>query len=198
MWYSLLPLSTVQTKQLLTSYKQKVKPNQPKPKTMKKFILVFIALTIAVCFQAKAVKPIPSYNSPLYNLANFQEKQHNDKNGIKEKRDMCVQSTTTGGGHTNATIWIYSLDFRTILGPFILTDNDKITVQVDEREWGVLVLTDAAHLSVSVWIDKEGSGGTKAENQIKSYDDNFGTYGLLNNVSGIAAIRPRFSQNQSI
>jgi hypothetical protein len=143
---------------------------------MKKLVLVIAVLFFAAGFQAKAVKPIPSYHSPMYGLANFQEKHIPLKNGPKEKRDMNVQSTVSGGGPKLAIVYVYSLDMATILGPFYLYGDDKITVQVDEREWGVFVLTDEQHMTVSVWSDKTGSGGTKlGENLFKPVDKNINT-----------------------
>ena len=144
---------------------------------MKKLVLVIAVLFIAAGFQAKAVKPIPSYHAPMFGLANFQEKHTGLKSEPKEKRDMNVVSTVSGGGPKVAIVFIYSLDFKNILGPFYLYNEDKITVEIDGREWGVFVQS-SDHMEISVWTDKEGSGSTKfGENLFKRADKNVGTVG---------------------
>ncbi len=160
---------------------------------MKKFVLILSALIIALGFQVLAVKPIPSFHVPMFNIANFQEKSHPGKWGAKEKRDMNVQSTVASGGpKATAAIWIYRLDFSTILGPFYLEDNDKITVEIDEHEWGTLVFT-SDRMDISVWVDKAGEGGTKpgAENLFMPTDKNIGLDDYLNRTENLVAILPR-------
>jgi hypothetical protein len=49
-------------------------------------------------------------------------------------------------------IYVYSLDGQTILGPFYLTGNETIYVDIDDRLWGVLVESESK-VKVSVWIE---------------------------------------------
>ncbi|MCX6249258.1 MAG: hypothetical protein NTX61_00745 [Bacteroidetes bacterium] len=128
---------------------------------MKKSLLVLALLIILGGLQVKAVKPIPTYNLPLQNVANFQEKHNNKDNdngvklGVKYKRDLDVRTTVTPPGHKPIIfVWVYSLDMRDILGPFIMVGDDFLTVEIDEREWGVITMC-SEKVYVSVWIEAE-------------------------------------------
>lgn len=101
--------------------------------------------------------PIPSYNVPVSYRACFEESTTNEnpQTTSRGKRMMKIQSSCSG---VNATIceakgWVYSLDGLTVLGPFTLGCNETISVEIDEREWGVLIETDC-DMNISVWIEE--------------------------------------------
>ena len=136
---------------------------------MKNFLLILSFLILAAGIQVKAAHPIPSYKTPVYQGANFQEKKGRStmKNGCKEKRDMNVVVLNPGPRIFVITVYIYSLDGRNILGPFVLTnDNLSVIVPIDDREWGV-ALDSNDKLNVSVFITMDGKGGALTDNQVK-------------------------------
>jgi hypothetical protein len=127
---------------------------------MKKIFYITTLLLIFVGLELKATKPIPSYDVPIRNGANFQEKEEGGKghdgtgtigNDIKNKRDLDVRSTVPPGHMPVITVWVYSLDGHDVLGPFTMYGNDFLVVSVDDREWGVAVqCVDKVY--VSVWF----------------------------------------------
>ena len=50
-----------------------------------------------------------------------------------------------------ATVWVYSLDHTTVLGPYTVLCGETLTVDIDDRDWGTLVESDVP-VVVSVWI----------------------------------------------
>ena len=57
---------------------------------------------------------------------------------------------------TYAGVEVYSLDGFDVLGPYIVYARDTLTVEIDEREWGVMIWP-AFNIEVDVWV----SGGAK-------------------------------------
>jgi len=53
-----------------------------------------------------------------------------------------------------ATVWIYSLDEQDILGPYNVSCEELLSVEIDERDWGVVVQSEY-HVYVDVWIEEE-------------------------------------------
>jgi hypothetical protein len=115
--------------------------------------------------------PIPSYNVNVTSWANFQEyplssvvSTRNSNNAgcvgsPMAKRDMNVQVNCCGFASTDsckATVWVYSLDGETILGPFTVYGGDILSVPIDDRDWGVIVSTED-DITVDVWIGSDGS-----------------------------------------
>jgi len=123
---------------------------------MKKFILLFI-LAAMICFSSKtfAQYPIPSYNVSVRSRADFQE-----KNPAKGRRVMNIKVQCVGGknlGTCQATVWVYSLDGQTILGPYTVYGGEILSVPIDDREWGVYVESDD-EITVDVWISTGEAG----------------------------------------
>jgi len=123
---------------------------------MKKVIFFSIIVLVTVIQALEAQNPIPSYNFPVSGHANFQEKEfvsvHHDN--CLGKRDVVVQTTCGSSGVMicTATVWVYSLDGQTIYGPYTMHGGDTLRVEIDDREWGVYVLTDDIVI-VNVWIE---------------------------------------------
>lgn len=98
--------------------------------------------------------PIPSFNVTVDSLANFKETNRNlspDFTDGKKEINVQIQGRAETGS-CEATVWVYSLDQSTILGPFALSCGSLLTVEIDDIEWGVLVDSDDDIL-VDVWIE---------------------------------------------
>jgi hypothetical protein len=98
--------------------------------------------------------PIPSYNVTVDSLANFRELTNSETSDVCDgKREINVQVKPKGGtGLCSATVWIYSIDQSTILGPYMVSCGSTLTIEIDDREWGVLVESEDEVL-VDVWIE---------------------------------------------
>ncbi|MEI6898765.1 MAG: hypothetical protein WCL00_02710, partial [Bacteroidota bacterium] len=96
--------------------------------------------------------PIPSYNISVDGYANFLNQHSNSKNTSRGKRDANIhlKSGSVGNPNCEATVWVYSLDQTTILGPYTVNCGETLTVEIDEREWGVLVESEE-EVIVDVW-----------------------------------------------
>jgi hypothetical protein len=116
--------------------------------------------------QGVPVYPIPSYNVLVDGNATFREDVH--KPGFsksKQKRAMHIRVKPKGGTQLcQATVWVYSLDQSTILGPFTVNCGETLAVEIDDREWGVLAESEEEIL-VDVWITTGGKGETAASNK---------------------------------
>lgn len=129
---------------------------------MKKKLLPVVLLFFLCGFQqAFSQFPIPSYNVTVTSKANFQETQTSI--GLvaspMAKRTMNIKINCAGissNGTCQATVWVYSLDGQTILGPFTAYGGEVLSVPIDGRAWGVIVSTED-DITVDVWI---GSGGS--------------------------------------
>jgi hypothetical protein len=130
------------------------------------FLIVFILLCCTIQ-QAFCQYPIPSYNVQVTGWAVFKDGgiipgSNNvinlNKNRIFSslaKRTMDIKFNcpgTTLMGNCQATVWVYSLDGTTILGPFYVNGGDVLSVPIDDRDWGVVVKSDD-DVSVDVWIE---------------------------------------------
>jgi len=126
---------------------------------MKPRLFITLLLFLSCLYSAKSQNiptyPIPSYNIPVDGTANFRNTltQSDTCKNNKEKRDAYIhlKSASIGIPDCRATVWLYSLDQTTILGPFQVSCGVTLTVPIDEREWGVIVQSDSEVL-VDVWI----------------------------------------------
>jgi hypothetical protein len=126
---------------------------------MKGIILaVIILITITGSFRGNTQNiptyPIPSKDISVNGLAIFQENYHIwNINQFREKRDLNVHPRSVSGSQNcQSTVWVYSLDGLDKLGPFTVLCGETLTVEIDEREWGVLIETGSETL-VDVWIE---------------------------------------------
>jgi hypothetical protein len=116
--------------------------------------------------------PIPSYNAPVDGYADFISRisvsqgyriQGNRRLNVpEEQRQIHVHliSCNNPGQQCEATVWIYSLDSTTIIGPFQLLCGQTLSENIDDRQWGVLVESDE-QIVVDVWIDDGGTQSTQ-------------------------------------
>ena len=121
----------------------------------KLFILSILLSTFSL--SGYAAYPIPSYNVPVYHIANFQEKSTygKSKGTAKEKRNLIIRISGYGGPNCSCTVWVYSLDGRDVIGPDTVGCNVQLSYEIDERDWGVIVECDD-HVTVDVWTEPGG------------------------------------------
>jgi len=130
---------------------------------MKK-ILVATFICVLFCLQGTVAQtirpwPIPSFNIPVFGRALFQENLHpsNDNTEGRRRVHIEVSSMKTPDTLTNSvTVWIYSIDHTTVLGPYSVNYGVTLTVDIDDREWGVMVEASVTVI-VSVWITQDDS-----------------------------------------
>jgi hypothetical protein len=97
------------------------------------------------------VYPIPSYDVTVNGYANFRQDYSSMNTDQREaKREVNVQ-IKSGTHSCQATVWVYTLDRTTVLGPYTVYCDNTLTVDIDENEWGVLVQSEEDVL-VSVWF----------------------------------------------
>jgi hypothetical protein len=116
-------------------------------------ILTLIMGLFLVSKLSIAQNPIPSYNIPVYLMANFLEGAKDAQ--PKGKKKIKVMGTCNNSSKTTclATVYAYSLDQQTILGPYTLAGGQTLSIDIDDRDWGVFVQSDD-HIIVSVWIEE--------------------------------------------
>jgi hypothetical protein len=128
---------------------------------MKKITGIALFIFMLSCNDAKSqgvpVYPIPSYNIEVNGYANFTQNTLNPgqlRVQPMEKVEMnVIIKSSSGSTDTQATVWVYSLDSKTVLGPFTVSSDQPLQVSIDISEsWGVLVDTDE-DLLVSVWMN---------------------------------------------
>lgn len=126
---------------------------------MKKILFFTILILIVSVVVVKASNPIPSYNVPVTDKAYFQEDNSNlsTSGPIDGKRQMNVSndgSPATNGptGGSSIVVYIYRLDNSIVLGPFVISEKQTLTVPIDENLWGVYTEPDFPTL-VSVWTN---------------------------------------------
>jgi hypothetical protein len=121
----------------------------------KNLLFVFIILLIFSSMQTFAAYPIPSYGVTVNSVTNFKETQPARGRREMEVKVNCGSSHSLGGS-CKATVWVYSLDGRSVLGPYIVNGGETLSVPIDEREWGVIVNSDD-EVSVDVWTSTPDS-----------------------------------------
>ena len=129
---------------------------------MKKFMFV---LFLCVAFvspynssfaQSSKPYPIPSYNILVNGIANFQESMLTCIDMVRGKstanvRTICNKSLIS----SNITVYVYSLDGLDCYGPFFMSGGQTLTVEIDDRVWGVAIQS-VCDVPVDVWIDRGG------------------------------------------
>jgi hypothetical protein len=122
----------------------------------------FITIIMIACCvtrgydQGLQIYPIPSINIAVNGFANFRQNSLSQALvNPAEKRDVDVEVSTPSPSISTdcqATVWVYTLDNQTVLGPFTVDCNEPLQVGIDDRLWGVLIETNE-ELLVSVWIN---------------------------------------------
>jgi len=118
------------------------------------FILCFIVCIFINPISGQVVKifPIPSYNVLVESSAIFQEMLPSFNKAKREIKVHIFPSHKSDSIPCLAEVTIYSLDHQTVLGPYTVNCGETLSVEIDDREWGVSV-TSLIPVEVSVWID---------------------------------------------
>jgi hypothetical protein len=129
---------------------------------MKKIFFISIILVIGIgCIRAYSqiipTYPIPSFDIKVNGYANFREEDHSlGSDQTEARREVDVQVKSGSGSYGGqVTVWVYTLDRTTVLGPFTVYCDDLFTTAIDYREWGVLVESEE-DIIVDVWIIDDG------------------------------------------
>jgi hypothetical protein len=123
---------------------------------MKKLLLISVLVCLAGLNQIFAANPIPSFNVLVTGRATFQESTKPIGRIIpgKERRMMNIQTSTASptNGVANSIIsaTVYRLDGTLTLGPYYIVCGQSLVVGVDDKPWGVIVLTGVP-AKFSVW-----------------------------------------------
>jgi len=140
---------------------------------MKKSIMTMLVVIVAITLTSKlsAQYSIPSFNVPvigdpttfeevLETSASFGSTNLLYFNPFGQKpinREEKKLKATTSDPNTNTTSCImfevYSLDGTDIYGPFTVYEGEIFEICIDEREWGIRVLTASEESEMSVWIE---------------------------------------------
>lgn len=118
---------------------------------LKKMCLILFLFGLGITL-VSGQNPIPSYNVPVYHVANFQEQQKSSNTSFNSRCKSGIVIRANGVTSSIATVYVYSLDLQDVLGPFTMHGGETLTVAIDSREWGVLVESDD-HITVDVWIE---------------------------------------------
>ena len=126
---------------------------------MKKIMFISILFVVSLSWahsnaQGIAVYPIPSFNININAATNFKENRLTQSLMQTEgKRVLDVEVKTPSNGlNCQATVWVYTLDYRTVLGPFKISYGVPLSVAIDESQWGVFIEPDS-EMTVNVWIN---------------------------------------------
>ena len=100
------------------------------------------------------VWPIPSYGIKVLGYAIFIESDRNNtEQGLRAKRKTVV--VVNGGSSSQsctATVWAYTRDLSTILGPFTAECELPLEIDIDSPEWNILLYTTVEEYA-DVFID---------------------------------------------
>jgi hypothetical protein len=127
---------------------------------MNKICVIFISILLSglspVFSQNIPTYPIPSFNVTVNAYANFANSLFQSNAGFdnreKQQVNIRLRSPVIGDPYCHATVWIYSLDHTTVLGPYNVSCGEVLSVEVEGREWGVFVDSDC-ELIADVWYD---------------------------------------------
>ncbi len=144
---------------------------------MKKYVIltlvgIFCLMINGLFGQHLTPFPIPSYNVNTNGNAIFEEQLPTTVTNTEAKRRMnviviCHRLTLFP---CYIQVMLYSLDGLDILGPYNPACGELLTVDIDEREWGVWVQTDC-DVEVSVWASDILDGVLSKNNNDEANQD---------------------------
>ena len=125
--------------------------------------LVCILLCFGLNSNGQSMKPypIPSWNVAVNGNSLFRESPAmgdslTDVKKIVNIKNICIKAPNDPEP-CNISIYLYSLDGLTILGPFYPACGETLSQEVDDRDWGVLIHSDC-EITVDVWITSSAIG----------------------------------------
>ncbi len=101
---------------------------------------------------------IPSYNVSVQGYVEFEEGYPGSlPDQPLGRRELNIRTKPHGNSllECDVTVWVFTLDRRTILGPYSMSCDDILNVGIDDNAWGALVYSEYEIL-VDVWIGDEG------------------------------------------
>lgn len=103
------------------------------------------------------VYPIPTFGVEVNGYAcfsngNLSSELCNQFTDEKKEIKIHLQPISSEEPGCEATVWVYSLDQTTVLGPYYTVCGEILSIEVDDREWGVMVNTEC-EVEVDVWIE---------------------------------------------
>jgi len=125
---------------------------------MKKLILFLICIAGFIEL-SHAQYPIPSYMVPVFPKATFVgdgiAPPAKKKMAPLAKRSVIITTTHSSPDSIPnvITVYIVRTDKSIILGPYYMTDNDRLEVEIDDQQWGVLVESEMK-VDVSIWYEE--------------------------------------------
>ena len=125
---------------------------------MKKQVLFSMFFVVSIFFSANvfAQFPISSYDTPVNPQTYFTMSHASNPAMSAEKRKMNVNTTDPDTAPTvgYVTFVVYSLDMQTFKGPYTIEVGSSKTIDIDERQWGLVVLRlDGSKCNMSVYTD---------------------------------------------
>lgn len=114
------------------------------------FFITVLFLMFPLYSQNYPVYAIPSFGIPVSGVALFKDATSTAPLPVKGKRSVNV--SVRGTPSAQASVIIYTLDGSYSLGPYLVQTGQTLTVEIDEREWGVMVNSEE-NVLVSVWIE---------------------------------------------
>lgn len=137
-------------------------------KTLSSILLFMFLLSVNYEMRAQIpIFPIPSYNVHLIGISEFNELSHSSGSKIneKKKKEGNVKGHPCGLDTLDCsfTAYFYSIDGQSRLGPYTVQCGETLTVPLDDREWGVIVISDMV-ICVDVWISESLELKTNCDN----------------------------------
>lgn len=125
-----------------------------------KNLILFLIFGFSGIFSAYAQFPIPSYNTVVDNRATFTEQTKNLKSfeNIDSQRVLKVKRASNKTPGDDVVFYACSLDGQTTLGPYNIAPGETISVDIDQRDWGIVVFA-SVEVVLDVWITDGSSDG---------------------------------------
>lgn len=123
---------------------------------MKKYVFItaLIILTFAPFLILKAQHHIPSIDVELSGSSITFEEGQEPGTEVAERRKLKVKvADESPNTNASAIIVLYSLDDSDVMGPYTVNEGAEIAMDIDDREWGVEVLSYSTNSFLSVWIE---------------------------------------------
>jgi hypothetical protein len=116
-------------------------------------VMIFLASVSQVFSQKTTIYPIPSYNISVYGNVIFQEDNalYESSKGKKTIHVSAANSLLMTPDY-HGIFYVYSLDGQTTYGPYTIHFNETMSVEADDRLWGVRYESNCL-MSVSVWVE---------------------------------------------
>lgn len=119
-------------------------------------VTVIIAVAVMASFsKAKAQYAIPSFDVPVFVNTTFQDDAgviNNDGNSSREERKLRVRVNTSKSSDGSwVYISVYKLGSGLQMGPFKVEDDEEFSMNIDEGNWGISVLSVSDNCYLSVW-----------------------------------------------